>query len=472
LRQKEIRMGIKTKKLIVTYILSLFFFIPSMGQNGLSVGTVNVNGNFRTKTDIILRELDFKKEEKIPLKDLERILDRSKQNIINTNLFLTVDFLPEILTDSFNLEINVKERWYLVALPEVYLADRNINEWWYDRGRDLNRLTYGVTAKHFNLTGNNDQLRLKAFGGFIPYFEASYNKPYIDKRKRIGLRTGAFYTTQRSMPFRTWNDKLDFFATEDRMRERYGAFFELKLRNALYHFHTLFLGFTHTNISDTISVLNPAYFGPNNLNQNLLTLIYDYRFDKRDNRQYPLKGHIFYGQISNFIYKTDKFDNQLNLSLLFQQYFKISNKFYFDYKLRAKFSTPQRQLYPLINGLGYGNNLVRGFELYVIDGQHTFVSRNTFKYQALNKIFDLKKIIKIRQFNTFPLAIYPNIYGDIGYVRNYFPELSNSKLGNRLLKGGGFGLDIVTWYNTNVKIQYAINDLNEKRFFLGIFRDF
>jgi hypothetical protein len=114
---------------------------------------------------------------------------------------------------------------------------------------------------------------------------------------------------------------------------------------------------------------------------------------------------------------------------------------------------------------------VRGYELYVIDGQHYGLWRNTIKYELFKREFNLKKIIKLSQFSTLPLAIYPNLYFDSGYIKNYFPIYSNSKLANKFLNGGGFGLDIVTWYNSNIRMYYSINQMGEKKFFFGISRD-
>jgi outer membrane protein assembly factor BamA len=463
------------RKSLVRPLYSLLFFLHLsslvFSQEHLTVSSIIVSGNIRTKTDIILREVSFKEGDSLSVLNFEKVVERSKQNVINTNLFLSVDFLKEIEGQKFSLTIVVKERLYLIALPVLYLADRNINEWWYDRGRDLTRITFGINGKHFNLTGNNDQLKFKAFGGFIPYFELAYSKPYIDKRKRLGISVGAFYSTQRTMPYRTWNDKLDFFATENRMRERKGAFFELRLRNALYHFHSVYLGYTHTKIADTIAILNPNYFGVNQTSQKIFSLFYDYRFDKRDNRQYPLKGDFIYGQMVNLIINGKNVTNQLSVSILYAKYLSLGRRFYLESSVRTKISTPKKQFYPLINGLGFGNNLVRGFDLYVIDGQHTFLSKNSFKYQAFKKVFNLSNIVKFKQFNTLPIAVYPSIYFDYGFVKNYFPEFSNSKLGNISLKGGGIGLDIVTFYDTSVKMNYSINQLSEKRFFFGIYRD-
>ncbi len=462
-------MKIGSVKSIIALVLIALFCGNLSAQNLLNIRKIEVSGNSKTKEEIILRELNFKLGDSLSASDIEKYIEKSKQNLINTNLFLTVNILYNSNDQFTDIYIALKERWYLVVLPEVLLADRSFNEWWYERNRDLTRLTYGINAKHFNLSGNNDQLKAKIMGGFIPYFELSYAKPYIDKRKRIGIRTGVFYSTQRTMAFRTWNDKLDFFVSEKRMRERKGAIFELRLRNALYHFHAINLGYTNTTLADTITRLNPNYFEANTNNQKVFSFTYDYRFDKRDNRQYPLKGQLLYSQLSNFYVKGGY--NQTNIFGLYSLFQPLKKSFFWESSVRVKFSNPKKQYYPLITGLGFSNNLVRGYELYVIDGQHYGLWKNTIKYELLKKEFNLKKIIKLSQFSTLPVAIYPNTYFDIGYIRNYYPIYSNSKLSNKLLKGGGFGLDIVTWYNSNVKMYYSINQMGERKFFFGVSRD-
>jgi outer membrane protein assembly factor BamA len=453
----------------VSLVLIGLFGSTLNAQDLLKINKIEVSGNSKTKEEIILRELNFKTGDSLSATEIVKYIEKSKQNLNNTNLFLTVNILYNTNAEHTDIYIVLKERWYLVVLPEILLADRSFNEWWYERNRDLTRLTYGINAKHSNLSGNNDQLRAKIMGGFVPYLELSYAKPYIDKRKRIGIRADVFYSTQRTMAYRTWNDKLDFFAIEKRVRETKGGEIEVILRNALYHFHSINLGYNNTSIADTINKLNPNYFGTNTTNQQVFSITYDYRFDQRDNRQYPLNGKFIYTQLSNFYVRKDY--NQINLFGLFSFYKPLSKSIYWETSLRAKISTPRQQQYPLISGLGFSNNLVRGYELYVIDGQHYGLWRNTIKYELFKREFNLKKLIKLSQFSTLPLAIYPNLYFDSGYIKNYFPIYSNSKLANKILSGGGFGLDIVTWYNSNIRMYYSINQMGEKKFFFGISRD-
>lgn len=84
----------------------------------------------------------------------------------------------------------------------------------------------------------------------------------------------------------------------------------------------------------------------------------------------------------------------------------------------------------------------------------------------------MSKFIKMRQFNTFPLAIYPNIYADFGYTRNQYSSLNNSTLANRPLMGVGIGLDVVTWYNFVGRLNYSVNHLGEARPYFSIGREF
>ncbi|MCU7375765.1 hypothetical protein PEC18_34350 [Paucibacter sp. O1-1] len=68
-------------------------------------------------------------------------LEIDRRKVVNTNLFVTVDLLTQPNIDSVRTDIRivVKERWYLIAVPVFQLADRNFNEWWYERKRDLSR---------------------------------------------------------------------------------------------------------------------------------------------------------------------------------------------------------------------------------------------------------------------------------------------------------------------------------------------
>ena len=89
-----------------------------------------------------------------------------------------------------------------------------------------------------------------------------------------------------------------------------------------------------------------------------------------------------------------------------------------------------------------------------------------------DKIFDLSHFLKVKQFNVLPVAAYINAFFDVGYVKNNFPELNNTKFANKWLVGGGIGLDVVTWYNVVGRLNYSLNAVGEKRLFFNLSREF
>ncbi len=438
----------------------------------VTISGVSIEGNYRTRMTIILREMALLPGDILPLHVLASRLEIDRRKIVNTNLFITVEMIA-LFQDAdstlVDVRVVVKERLYFVALPVFELADRNFNEWWYDRKHDLRRTTYGLFMSYKNLTGRADQLLLSANFGFVPKYEIAYSVPYIDKALKTGLKVGVSFTTNNSLAYRTWKDKLDFFNSEVLNRERFFTFVNLTRRNKFYGFHSLDARWTHLQLSDTLARLNPAYLLNARTNQQYFQLTYTYTYDRRDNMQYPLQGFIYGVQASKQgILPTDNV-NQGYLYGYYSRFLPLSERWFFNSGLTGRVSVPKRQPYPQRLGLGFRQDLVRGYELNVVEGQHYILWDNELKY----KLFSIQKTIPwipIRQLNTIPITAYLNSFADLGYVRNYFPELSNTTLGNRPLVGAGLGLDVVTFYNMVIRLNYTVNSQGQTRFFFQVGR--
>ncbi|REA59053.1 outer membrane protein assembly factor [Dyadobacter luteus] len=437
------------------------------------IGDIIIEGNHKTRSPIILREMAVKTGDTISPASLPELLEIDRRKIINTNLFVTVDMLPQLNADSVRTDVKVliKERWYLIALPVFQLADRNFNEWWYDRNRDLSRTIYGAYVSYGNVTGRGDRLRLITEFGFIPKFEIAYSLPYLDKAQKTGITVGASYSMNKTMAHRTWMDKLDYLSSENKNKERFYTYIALTRRNKYYTFHSVDLRWSTSNISDTIARLNPAYMLDGRTSQKYFQLTYSFSYDKRDNTQYPLLGQSAGIQLSKIgLLPTD----DVNMGYLYgsyRKYFSLGKNWYANTGVRARLSVPRRQPYLQTIGLGYRNDLVRGYELYVVDGRSYGLLKSEIKY----RLFSIRKHfpwIPIKQFNTLPLAVYINTFADAGYVRNNYPELSRTRLGNTMLYGAGTGLDIVTFYNIVARFNVNINAEGDRRFFFNLAREF
>jgi hypothetical protein len=84
----------------------------------LTIRNVNITGNKITKKYIIEREIPLKKGSTYSISDILSNLQLSRQNLMNTALFVdvTVDFTNWV-NDSLDVIADVKERWYYFPIP-------------------------------------------------------------------------------------------------------------------------------------------------------------------------------------------------------------------------------------------------------------------------------------------------------------------------------------------------------------------
>ena len=75
--------------------------------------------------------------------------------------------------------------------------------------------------------------------------------------------------------------------------------------------------------------------------------------------------------------------------------------------------------------------------------------------------------IGMEQFNKIHYAVYVNMFADAGYVRNDFPDPTNTMVNNWQFSAG-IGLDLVTYYDKVFRIDYAINRYGEHGVFLHV----
>lgn len=463
-------------RLIVTFLLVLIGAGRVVAQRSDSsfvvVGQVVVKGNKLTKEGIILRELDLHPGDTLRLADAPERLEKERRKVFNTNLFLSVtlelEYLPERRA---NVLVGVREQWYIFPFPVFQLADRNFNEWWFERNRDLSRTIYGVNLRHRNVRGRAEELKVNLEFGFTQFTEIFYRIPYLDKAQKTGITLGASYSTNKIVRYRTELDKLQDVRSDERLRDRFYVNAILRRRNKFYDFQFLELRYARNRIADTLALLNPNYFLDGRTEQRFWQLSYRYVYDFRDKAQYPLRGHFFSIQADKFGLLPSDDLNQLALTVGYAKYLPLSRRLFYQFGTKGKYSTPRRQPFLQYIGLGYQQDFVRGYELYAIDGYAYLYARNTLRWQAFDKTFNLK-FLKINQFNSIPMTLYPNVFADAGYVWNAYPALNNTRLANRLLLGGGVGLDFVTWYNAVLRLSYTFNRSGEQGFRFNLAREF
>jgi outer membrane protein assembly factor BamA len=432
------------------------------------VSKIKIEGNRKTKTYIILRELNFKEGDTLYKATLKENFLINHNRLFNTALFVTVDIEADS-SDQLTKDvlIKVKERWYTYPNIIFELADRNFNEWWEQRGHDINRTNYGIYFDQKNVRGRNENLKLKIQLGFTKQFEFNYSMPYINKNQKTGLGFNFAFNTNKQLAYRTLNHKLEYLNTGEYLRKRIYTGLTISRREKFYQFHSLNIGFSYNTIADTIAKLNPEYFFENEHKQSYFTLRYNFVNDKRDISYYPLRGYYLRVEVEkNGLTKFEDV-NILAFKFLIERFVEITPKLFFGGAFRQKISFPNRQPYSNYKGLGYGIEYVSGYELYVIDGRHFSLSKVNFKYKILSKKLELK-FIPIRQFNTIPFSLYLRLYSEGGYVSDNMYHTPNNPLANAFLWGNGAAIDFVSYYDFVFRFEYSFNRLGESGIFLHV----
>lgn len=451
---------------LVLFLSPLFSFAQKdiKEKDYIIVGNIIPVGNEKTKPHIILRELDFQKGDTIQKNDLEQTIIRNQNKVFNTELFVTVNFvLPDSGRTVQSVYIQVTERLYVFIFPVFELADRNFNEWISDRSAESDRLDYGLRVYLENLRGRNERLKTVLQWGFNNKYEVEYSIPYINKGLKTGMSISASYIRNKQVAFNTVDNKLAYFEGDSYQRKRFNTGVYFTRRSEFYETHQYGLYYRDHSISDTLAKLNELYFLDGRTKQRYFELSYMYNYDKRDLRNYPLNGFQVIFESTKLglgvFNDINQWENYLTISLFdeFKKNFSISTQF------KGKVSFPKSQPFYNYKALGYKETLVRGYELYVIDGEHYVLSKNEFRKQIFGHTFNVG--LMPRQFRKIPVAIYLKAYFDYGAVFNDFYQGTNGSMMNRLIYGGGAGIDIVTYYGYVFRLEYSTNDFGEAGFF-------
>nr|WP_229802441.1 POTRA domain-containing protein [Echinicola pacifica] len=445
--------------------------VPKGIPDSVSVHNVYIVGNEKTRKNIILREIDIRPGIKYDWEEFLGILKSDQQRVYNLQLFTSVEITP-LFVDGEEVEIlvSVKERWYVLPGIIFDLADRNFSEWWVNQNRDFSRVNYGLSLYHSNVGGRNEKLRIMGQLGFTQAFDLVYSIPYIDKDQEHGLAMRFNYNTNKTIAVKSAYNKQVFYTDEDEdiLRKNLTASLQYTYRGSYYNFNYLTIGYSDTKINEDVLSQNPNYFLDDGTRQKYFYAAYNFKHDRRDNVAYATDGELISAGLTRYGLLTNDDVNETELSLVANKYFRFSDKSHYVTGISLSSYLSPSQPYTLVRGIGYSPDFIRGYELYVIEGQQTFLNKNSFRFQLFDVAYDISKLIPIDEFSTFPITAYISANFDHGFVndRNHIPE--NTALTNNYLYGYGLGLDLVTFYDQVIRFEYSINSQNQGSFFINM----
>lgn len=427
-----------------------------------TVRDIIITGNKKTKPYIILREIPFKPGEEYPLQELVKKFEDARRQLMNTSLFHEVVVaLKSFEGYKVDILIDVKERWYIFPVPYFKPVDRNLNQWIVEQKASLSRVNYGAKLLYNNTSGRNDKLRLFLISGYTKQFSFSYDRLYIDKKLKWGMSVGFAMGKNREVNYNTIKDKQVFLKDDNYIRSFVTANAEITYRRAIKTRHRFGIGYTMENIKDTILALNPAYFKSSRNRIQFPEVYYNMTYYDMDYIPYPTKGYAAVVSVGK-----KGFNNIINLWQLSAKgsgNWHLAPKTYLSLSAYGVIKLPFTQPYINQRLLGYSDVFMQGYEYYVIDG----VAGGYFKTTITREFLNFKIKVpprKNREPQHIPVRIFGKIFGNTGYVYN--PQPGDNFLSNTMLYSGGLGIDILTFYDFTLKVEWTFNQLGQNGLFL------
>ena len=456
---------------LLLIFLSLNIFGQEAGSQStsgkiLTIGSITLVGNKITHDNIILREIEFSPGEKMTEEELDLMIEKSRQNLLNRSLFNFVTIHKSENNGTINIEVNVVERWYIWPIPILNTAGRNLNAWW--ETKDFGRLNYGVDLKVDNFRRRMEKLNIIVQGGFDQTLAAKWTIPYLTKKQFLGIGIGGGYQRNREVIVATVDNKPQYYESMDGYaQQRAFGVLDFTLRPKFNFLHTFTIGFDHYNFQDTLLQINPDY-AFEAVKYDFITLSYLYKLDFRDFKPYPLNGLYFdVGVKKQGLGLAGNDIDTWSASFVFDQYINLYKRWYFAYSLSSLFTSSGKKPYFLTPAFGYIGMEIRGYELYIINGQNFGLFKSNIKFEIIPQTVKRIKWIKSEKFGKVFYALYANLFFDLGYAYDD-EKYGINPLANQLLWGTGVGIDFVTYYDLVIRFEYTINKQGDHGFFLNL----
>lgn len=443
----------------------------SLGEsNWLTLEHYILRNNKHTKDNVILRELIVKPGEKINKYELPAVLQNAYNTLMNTALFNHVEVKDSIVNEYLYIICDFREKWFIYPLPVLNQGGLNVGSWL--SGKNFHMLNYGLRLVHYNFRGRKEFLELKAVGGFSREFSLCYEIPAINKKRTLGINIGASFAANNKVNSGAENCKLQSIEVKRNIVWKQNYLVALVWRPGFFTKHELTFSYDYGSVSDTVIAASPDYFTNRKKSMGYFSLEYFLKLDKRDWYAYPKKGYLWELSLmqTGLGFEPVNSLNMFRAHSLFYFYQPIAGRFYAAAGISVSLSASPSQPYVMQSALGY-DEYVRGYEPYVIPGQHYSIVKTNLRYELMKrKVFRLKKI-KWNELNTIPLALYLGLHSDAAYVSDNKQYFKNP-LANRVRAGYGFGLDVVTIYSIVFRFEYSFTEKGNNGFFFSIGKAF
>ena len=400
---------------------------------GLPVHRIEIDGNRRTKSYIIIREMKSRAGTSFD----PHLLEEDRNRIQNLNLFNRVSVSAFREQNEVVIYIRVVERWYLFPYPILFLNDR-----------DWSKLSYGAGLSHTNFRGRAEVLSFTFLLGYNPVVSIDYSNPWIGKN-RLNLYTevNLFIEQIRNKHF------LDERVTEKHV----GGQWTLGKRFGYHTFFSVTMGYKDISLDplpeDASSV--PDFY----------TIPYmgmSYIWDRRDLKEYPGKGWMVWLWLQ-----------KMGLPSVRTEYLR------FGWDLRAYLPLPYRSTLALRSFADLSSGEVPVFDRVYLGYSKRirghFYERFAGEHVALWSLALRFPVIPVHHFK---IADDPYLHDlKFGVSMGFFVDTGltwgrgDPFLLSRLVTGYGYGIHLHLPYIDLLRFEIGLNESGRAQFIVDLFVD-
>lgn len=439
-----------------------------MAQSKVYIADVEVNGLKHTRFHVVMNELDFSIGDSLDLVGLAEILNRNEQRLLSTGLFNLADLNIkhwDAEKGEVGLTLDVKESWYIYPAPIFELADRSFNVWWKEMNCDFDRVNYGIRIDHLNLTGRKDKFKIKFQQGYTRKYELEYAFPYL--KGTWGLGAVISYAENKELGFITSGNKVLFQRKPDEstLLRRFRTGLTATKRGSAYAYHTLRMEYQYNSVDDVVvREWNPNYYPNANNYIQFLRLLYIFRYNHTIFPTYPEGGYAFAFEALADGLGLGNYNNLAGAAEA-EIYGQPWKGLILGAKVKAKWNFTRNQIpYSNYQALGYGSDVLRGYELYVMDGTDFAWLKTSARVRLLDRNFSLGSAMPVRAFNVMPVRFFLKFTAETGYASDPYYSVNNP-FSNQWLLGYGPGLDLILYNNFLLSLEYNTNHIGESAFY-------
>lgn len=445
----------------------MLLFSSCLQAQSFVVGDINLSGNNLTKSQVILREVPLSTGDTIDSIQIPELKAQIVQNLTNTGLFNFITITTEFSDNKLiNWNIEVEERWYIWPNIIFQLAETNLNSWW--QNKDFERINYGFSIAHYNFRGRLEKLTLNFQYGWKRKIGFNYQIPGLNRKRTIGAGLEVYYANNREINYGSSDNERLFYKQPRFLQEEFHTVAKIEFRPRFFNTQTIRFGYRGVWVDDTVSAFMGDYLYNDRTSSQYLLLSYGFRREMRDNRAYCLEGYLIDGVIEQEGFGLLRSNDVMLTSTKWtvNMHHRLSNRWFFGHGVKTKYTIFGTPPYYMQQGLGYGSTFIRGYELFVIDGQHYALYKSNIKYRLLEKrTIDFASIKLLEKFDKLHYSIYVNLFGDAGYVHDRINENVNP-LANEVQYGYGIGVDFVTYYDLVIRFEGALNRQGTPGFYI------